>query len=323
MRIGIVTPAPKGSRSGNRVTAARWAKILSKLGHRVSIAQQYHDEEYDLLIALHARRSYPAIARFRREHPNAPSIVALTGTDLYRDIHRSQRARNSLKLANKIVVLHPGALRELNAAIRGKAHVIFQSVEPPRALATYGRVSNRASNHDFDVCVIGHLRPVKDPFRAAAAARLLPRSSKIRIVHIGGAMTSQMEQQARRERRANPRYRWLGELSRSRTFRILAGSRLSIISSRIEGGANVLSESIVASVPVLASRIEGNTGILGADYPGLFQVGNSRQLARLLRRAETDPKFLSELRSGVKKLVPLFDPRQEQLAWANLIRELR
>ena len=323
MRIGIVTPAPKGSRSGNRVTAARWAKILSKFGHRVSIAQQYHDEEYDLLIALHARRSYPAIARFRREHPNAPSIVALTGTDLYRDIHSSQRARDSLKLANKIVVLHPGALRKLNAATRGKARVIFQSVETPRALATHGRASNRASNHGFHVCVIGHLRPVKDPFRAAAAARLLPRSSKIRIVHIGGAMTRQMEQHAQREMRANPRYRWLGELSRSRTLRILARSRLSIISSRIEGGANILSESIAAAVPVLASRIEGNTGILGADYPGLFQVGNSRQLARLLTRAETDPKFLSELRSRVKKLVPLFTPRREQLAWANLIRELR
>jgi putative glycosyltransferase (TIGR04348 family) len=323
MRIGIVTPAPRGSRSGNRVTATRWAKILRKLGHRVSIAQKYRDEAYDLLIALHARRSYPAVARFRQKHPNAPSIVALTGTDLYRDIHSSQRARNSLKLANKIVVLHPGALRELDAATRGKAHVIFQSVEPPRALATQGRALNRASNHGFDVCVIGHLRPVKDPFRAAAAARLLPRSSKIRIVHIGGAMTRQMEQHARREMQANPRYRWLGELSRSRTFRILAGSRLSIISSRIEGGANVLSESIVASVPVLASRIEGNTGILGADYPGLFQVRNSRQLARLLTRAETDPKFLPELRSRVKKLVSLFDPRREQLAWVNLIRELR
>ena len=134
-------------------------------------------------------------------------------------------------------------------------------------------------------------------------------------------MTRQMEQHARREMRINPRYRWLGELSRRRTLRILAASRLSIISSRIEGGANILSESIVASVPILASRIGGNTGILGTDYPGLFQVGNTRQLARLLTRAETDPKFLSELRSRVKKLVPLFDPKREQTAWANLIQE--
>jgi putative glycosyltransferase (TIGR04348 family) len=321
MRIGIVTPAPKGSRSGNRVTAVRWAKILRELGHRVSIAQEYHDEKYDLLVALHARRSHQAVARFHRNHPDAPIIVALTGTDLYRDIHRSSQAQNSLKLAKKIVVLHPGALRQLDTAARRKTHVIYQSVEAERALATHGRASNRSSN-GFDVCVIGHLRPVKDPFRAAVAARLLSASSEIRITHIGGAMSRQMEQRARREMRINPRYRWLGELSRLRTLRILAKSRLNIISSRIEGGANILSESIVASVPLLASRIGGNTGVLGTDYPGLFQVGNTRQLARLLTRAETNSKFLSELRSRMKKLRPLFDPKQEQMAWANLIREL-
>jgi putative glycosyltransferase (TIGR04348 family) len=321
MRIGIVTPAPKGSRSGNRVTAVRWAKILRKLGHRVSIIQEYRDEKYDLLVALHARRSHPAIARFRQKHPDAPIIVALTGTDLYRDIHSSRQAQNSLKLAKKIVVLQPGALRELDTAARHKAHVIYQSVEAPPALATPGRASHRSSN-GFNVCVMGHLRPVKDPCRAALAARLLPQSSEIRISHIGGAMTRQMEQNARREMRVNPRYRWLGELSRPRTLRILAKSRLSIISSRIEGGANILSESIVASIPILASRIEGNTGILGTDYPGLFQVGNTRQLARLLTRAETDRKFRSELRTRVKKLRPLFDPKLEQMAWAKLIREL-
>ena len=321
MKIGIVTPAPKGSRSGNRVTALRWAKILRKLGHRVSVAQQYHNEKYDLLIALHARRSHPAVARFRRKHSGAPIIVALTGTDLYRDIPSSRQAQISLKLAQKIVVLHPGALRELDTAARRKTQVIYQSVEADRALAPRGRVSNRSSNR-FDVCVIGHLRPVKDPFRAATAARLLPASSEIRITHIGGAMTRQMEQHARREMRINPRYRWLGELSRPRTLRILAASRLSIISSRMEGGANILSESIVASVPVLASRIQGNTGILGADYLGLFRVGNTQQLARLLTRAETNSKFLSELKSRVKKLRPLFDPKQEQKAWERLIREL-
>ena len=322
MKIGIVTPAPKESRSGNRVTALRWAKILRKLGHRVSIAHEYRDEEYDVLVALHARRSHPAVARFHRKHPDAPIIVALTGTDLYRDLYSSRRAQNSLKLAKKIVVLQPGALRELDATARRKAHVIYQSVEALGALATHGRTSNKSSSDGFDVCVIGHLRPVKDPFRAAAAARLLPQSSEIRITHIGGAMTRQMEQHARREMRISPRYRWLGELSRPRTLRVLAASQLSIISSRIEGGANILSESIVASVPVLASRIQGNTGILGADYPGLFQVGNAHQLAHLLARAETDPKFLYELKSRVKKLRPLFDPAKEEAAWARLLKEL-
>ena len=80
MRIGIVTPAPPGSTYGNRVTALRWAGILRRLGHRVSILQTYNSRPHELLIALHARRSYSSIKRFHHHHPTAPIIVALTGT---------------------------------------------------------------------------------------------------------------------------------------------------------------------------------------------------------------------------------------------------
>jgi glycosyltransferase involved in cell wall biosynthesis len=140
-------------------------------------------------------------------------------------------------------------------------------------------------------------------------------------MHIGGAMTKEMEKRARREEQINPRYRWLGELSRPRTLRALAQSQLCIISSRMEGGANVLSEAIVLSIPVLASRIDGNVGILGADYPGLFPVGDTRELARLMMRAETDPNFLRELREQVKKLARLFDPGKEEKDWSQLLNE--
>jgi glycosyltransferase involved in cell wall biosynthesis len=75
-------------------------------------------------------------------------------------------------------------------------------------------------------------------------------------------------------------------------------------------------------VPVLASRIDGNVGILGEDYPGLFDVGDTRELARLLIRAETEQHFLSDLRQRVKKLAPLFNPQRERRAWSNLLREL-
>src|SRR6266536_1801466 len=263
MRIGIVTPAPPNSRSGNRITALRWAKILRQLGNRVSILHTYDGTPYDLLVALHARLSYPSIIKFRRQLPHAQIIVALTGTDLYHQ-----------------------------------------------------------SNGRFDVCVIGHLRVVKDPFRTALAARLLPNSSRIRILQIGRAMTDAMAAEARKEMRANPRYEWLGELPRSHIRRILAKSRLSVVASRIEGGANVVSEAITASVPILASRIDGNVGILGADYPGLFEMGDTQKLAQLLARAETNRKYLAELRERCQKLAPLFYPAREEKAWADLISEL-
>src|SRR5207253_4001739 len=323
MKIGIITPAPPASLYGNRVTALRWAKILGRLGHSVSIAQRYNDQRLDLLIALHARRSYSSVLGFRRQHPKAPIIVALTGTDLYHDLHTSRRAQESLDMASRIIVLQPKGLKELRASQRRKARVIYQSVEDIVRKAKPARASTHSSSRGFGVVVIGHLRPVKDPFRAALASHSLPASSQIRVLHIGRAMTRSIERRARREMETNQRYQWLGELSRTRALCILARSQLCIVSSRIEGGANVLSEAIVASVPVLASRIDGNVGILGADYPGLFRVSDTQQLARLMTRAEADPKFLAGLRTRVKKLAPLFDPAKEEQAWSCLLREFR
>ncbi len=331
MRIVIVTPAPPDSRHGNRITALRWAKILRRLGNRVSILETCDGKSYDLLVALHARKSHSSIIRFQRENPAAPIIVALTGTDLYRDIRTNHLARESLDIATRIVVLQPAAIKELQPSLREKTRVIYQSVEdrPVRkgrsgkSAGTRASKTKASSSGTFDVCVIGHLRAVKDPFRPAMAARLLPDSSTIRVLQIGGAMTTGMAARARKEMNANKRYQWLGEQPRASVRRILEKSCLCVLSSRIEGGANVLSEAIVASVPVLASRIDGNVGILGADYPGYFAVGDTRQLARLLTRAETSPGYLAELKAWSKSLVLLADPAREEQEWFALISEFR
>ena len=317
MRIGIITPAPPRSTYGNRITAIRWARILKRLGHSVTISREYDGQRHDLLIALHARRSYSSIQRFNNEHPDSPVIVALTGTDLYRDLGKNQLPLESLEIATRIVALQPKAVEELRPKWRHKTRIIYQSVEP------FLRATTRSlPDNSFDVCVVGHLRAVKDPFRTAMAARLLPSSSRIRVLQIGQAMTPAMDRRARAEVRRNERYRWLGEQSRSRTLQILAQSQVCVVSSRLEGGANVISEAIVALVPILASRIAGNVGILGEDYPGLFEVGNSQALARLMQRAECEPPFLAQLKRRVKKLAPLFDPVREEKAWSDLINEL-
>jgi glycosyltransferase involved in cell wall biosynthesis len=154
------------------------------------------------------------------------------------------------------------------------------------------------------------------------AARLLPRSSRIRVLQVGGAMTDAMAARARKEMRINQRYEWLGEQTQSRVRRILANSRLCVLSSRMEGGANVLSEAIAASVPILTSRINGNLGILGEDYPGYFRVGDTKQLAQLLTRAETCPEYLADLAARANNLAPLFSATREEHAWADLISEL-
>ncbi|HEX5085571.1 MAG TPA: hypothetical protein VFY40_26345 [Blastocatellia bacterium] len=226
MKIGIITPAPARSRYGNRVTALRWARILKDLGHRVTVSQLYEGGACDLLIALHARRSYPSIKRFHSERPDVPLIVALTGTDLYCDLHKSRRAKESLEIATRLVTLQPMAIDELPPHIRGKARVIYQSVKTPHQAIRRQSSDISRSRRTFDVCVIGHLRQVKDPFRAAMAARLLPPSSRIRVLHVGGAMNEEMAARARSEMEVNPRYHWLGEQPRWRTRRILAQSHL-------------------------------------------------------------------------------------------------
>ena len=84
----------------------------------------------------------------------------------------------------------------------------------------------------------------------------------------------------------------------------------------------MLSEAIAASVPIIASRIDGNVGILGTDYPGYFDVGDTAQLAGVLIRAETSPAFLAELRWWINRRALLVDPAGEEQAWSDLIEEL-
>jgi putative glycosyltransferase (TIGR04348 family) len=315
MKIFLACPAPPRSRHGNRVTALRWAGILKSLGHRVTIAQDYADQPCDLLVALHARRSHEAVVRYRRHYPRGPLMVALTGTDLYHDIHASRAAQASLDLADRLIVLQPRGRDELPSRHRSKVRVLYQSTRP-----TPGPVAKKTDV--FEVCVLGHLRPVKDPFRAVLALRRLPASSTIRVHHAGKALSADMAKRARALMRLEPRYRWLGEIPRWQARRLLAHSRLLVLSSRMEGGANVISEAVVDGVPVLASRISGNLGLLGPHYPGYFPVGGTQALSRLLHRVETDASFYARLVQWCERLKPLFEPAREREDWKKFLREL-
>lgn len=308
-RILIVCPAPPGSRVGNRVTALRWARLLRAQGHRVTIRSGYAGKP-DLVIALHAVRSSEAVQEAHRAGRRI--VVVLTGTDFQPRLGRAALA--TLARADRVVLLHRPPPGTLPPAVRRKAVVIVQSA---RAVAR-----KRGSDGRFFVGVVGHLRPVKDPFRTARAARHLGARSRLEVVHAGQALTPEMRTEALREAQRNPRYRWVGDLPRARALQLIADLDLFVLSSRHEGGASALSEAVASGVPVLATRIPTAVFLLGGRYPGLFAPGATRALTRLLARAEQDAAFLTRLRRAVRARRPRVSETAEAHALWHLLARL-
>lgn len=313
MKIHLVTPAKKLSKNGNRTSALRWARLLREQGHKVRVDTDYNGESVDLVIALHAWRSAAAISRYRDLFPSGTLIVVLGGTDVNTFLKSDpETTLRSMHLADALVGLHDLIANELPVELRNKLTVIRQSARPlPRA--------RKPGTRYFDVCVIGHLREEKDPFRSALAARLLPDSSRLRVIHFGKAHSPEWDRLAQTEMSQNLRYQWKGEVPASRVRAELARTRLMIISSNQEGGANVISEALVAGVPIIASDIAGNIGLLGADYQGYYPPGDEQSLAKLLHRAETDPAFIASLEKHCQGLAQAFTPEHEAATWAQVI----
>lgn len=313
MNIHIITPAGAGRRSGNRHTAQRWRDFLRSAGHRVTLAAQWDGTDTDALIALHARKSSTAVKQFHRAYPDRPLIVVLTGTDLYRDIKTHASARRSLELASRLVVLQAAGLRELAPHLRRKTRVIYQSADTS--------LRQRPVRHCFRIAVVGHLRREKDPFRAVLALRHLPDAGNLELIQLGEALTPVMAREAMRYACAEPRYHWLGSKSHADTLRRMAASHLLVVSSVMEGGANVICEAARLGLPVLASRISGNVGMLGADYSGYYPLHDDRALARLIARAAGDRAFFTELKQALRVRRPLFAPAAERHGVLRLLRE--
>ncbi|WP_375170057.1 selenoneine biosynthesis selenosugar synthase SenB [Marinobacter sp.] len=314
MQITLITPAPPGSKAGNRATAERWERLLNQAGHEVKVVTDYQGEPCDVLIALHAWRSHEAIRRFRATFPAKPLIVVLTGTDIYDHQHRCpDDTLFSMEQADCLIGLHDLVARDIPEEFSDKLVTVLQSAEQV--------AERRAGPADgaFQVCVIGHLRREKDSLRAAQAARLLPKTSKISVVNAGKAHTPDWQTAAQAEQAANARFQWLGELDRRASQRLMLNSRVMVISSVMEGGANVVSEACRMGLPILASDISGNRGLLGEDYPGYFRAGDEAALASLMLRAETEPGFLETLTAKVETTAARFTPETEQ---ASLERAL-
>ena len=308
----LVTPAARGTRTGNRTTALRLAARLRLLGLRPRIAEQWRNEPCELLIAVHAVKSAASVLRARAAHPRMRIVVVLAGTDLYPTFAPGAEATAALAAADALVTLQALALDLLPTPLRAKARSIVQS-----ATAVY---APKAAT--FRACVLAHLRPVKDPLLPFAALQFVPATVPIEVVLAGRALSATAAEAARAAVADEPRAQWLGELTRRAARALLASSHVCIVPSGAEGGANVVSEAIAAGTPLLATAVAGNLGLLGAGWPGLFAAVDARGLGVLLTRAASDAAFLGELGAATRALQPMVAPAAELSAWRQLLGEL-
>jgi putative glycosyltransferase (TIGR04348 family) len=309
-RVVIITPRSAASNAGNWHTAARWARFL-RARYRVIVTDRWDGLEPDCLIALHARRSADTIAAFAAAHPDTPLVVVLTGTDLYRDIASDRSAQRSLELATRLVVLNELGARRLPRRMRAKCSVILQSA-PPLRLGT-------RSARTLTIAVVGHLRAEKDPQLVWEMLAHIDPTIPLRVLHAGAAYDAALGRKAATVAQRDPRYRWLGNVTRPVARQLMRRAHLLLHPSVMEGGAQVVIEAVTAHTAVIGSRIDGNAGLLGRDYPGWFKVGDAKGAARLIERAARDPAFLRRLQSRCAQRARLFAPAREAAAVNKLV----
>jgi putative glycosyltransferase (TIGR04348 family) len=317
----IVTPALADANNGNWQTAQRWARMLS--GHyRVRLAKQWTgklpgDAGTDLLSALHARRSAASVAAWCAARPAQPMVLALTGTDLYRDIHVDADAQRSLAQAHRVIVLQEQGPMTLPAGARDKCRVVFQSGGRRQTL-------HKTSRH-LRALMVGHLRDEKWPQTLFEAARLLQSDERIFIDHVGEVLDPALGDAARATQRDCPHYRWLGGQPHAATLARIQRAHVLVHTSRMEGGAHVVLEAVLCGTPVLASKVPGNVGMLGPDYRGYFAPGDASALVEKLRDCCRDIASqhgtLAVLQAQCETRAPLFDPRNEQAALLAVLAE--
>ena len=311
-RIAIVTPAERSSRSGNRVTALRWAGLLRSLGHHVRIDRSWTNRPADVLVAVHAVKSAAAVLAAKRTNPIIRTVVLLAGTDIYPRFDPDATTLSAMEAADALVALQPLASAATPERFRAKSHTIVQSataVATPRTSA-------------FTAVVLAHLRRVKEPLLAVEAVAATPPSLAIELRVAGRRLEADYADEFCQQVAATPRARWLGELSRIASKRLLASSHVCIVPSSAEGGANVVSEAIAAGTPLLCSDIPGNLGLLGADWPGAFPAGDSDALAARLEQVATDRAFSDDLAQRTRALQPMVAPAHERAQWQQLLEWL-
>lgn len=330
--VVIISPALAAANNGNWQTARRWQHMLSEQ-FQVRIENSWQadksTEADQVMIALHARKSAQAIAAWANSrgcnaHGSPGLLLALTGTDLYRDIAIDESANLSLELAHRLLVLQDKAIEQLPEPVQHKGVVLYQS-------STTRKPLNKPKRR-LKVIMVGHLRDEKMPQTLMEAAVLLRGYPDIHIEHIGGPLDPELAEAAQATMQACPNYRWLGNQPHGATRTRIQRAHVLVHASSMEGGAHVIMEALCSGTPVVASYIDGNIGMLGQNYPGYFPLGNAHALANVLTQLLEDivnPKPLApgklslyaKLKKHGQERAELFNPEREQSTLLQIVQQ--
>lgn len=315
MNVLIVYPEKKNAVTGNFCSARQYKEILTLLGHNVTLSEKFESQRAELLIAINAEKKNRDIVQFAEAYPDSRIVVILSGTDIYPE--PSESSIRSMRLADSIIALQNKGIKQVPGDMKEKVHVIIQSVAKDEPVS-----GEELVRKGFDVALVSNLRQVKDPFLAAKAARMMPQESELRILHAGFVLDPGLDEVARNESIINERYRWLGGLDFIEARELICSCNLLTITSKHEGAGRVVGEAIVNNVPVISTRVDGVTGVLGDDYEGLFPVGDASSLAMLFQRAEMEDGFLDGLKKSCMNQAFNFDPATEINSWNELLANL-
>ncbi len=317
MRVLVTTPYGIDSLQGNTITAKRIVSLLQESDLDAKVVSDGDDfSDADVLLALHARKSAHFIDEFLRLNSEGKVILYLTGTDLYADIPRGcPISARSMQLVDALVVSQDASLHSVPEQYRSKALAIYTSIQLPECEL------NSANEGVPIFSCIGHLRAVKQPFMAVKALQLL--GAEVQLKLLGNVVDEGMDDVVRDWQEKDHRFQWLGGVSHEEAIQWSNRSLITLNTSLMEGGANSIGESIVLGVPVLASRVEGNIGMLGGDYAGYFSVDSEQELADLMQRVLHDKVFLEHLRQQVKVRSVMFTRENEKQGWLDLIKGVR
>jgi sugar transferase (PEP-CTERM/EpsH1 system associated) len=141
---------------------------------------------------------------------------------------------------------------------------------------------------DVLIGTVGRLDPVKDQATLLRAfGRLVPRHADARLIVVGdGPLRAQLDQLIN-SLGLRARARLLGE--RRDIPAILAALDVFVLPSIAEGISNTILEAMASGLPIVATRVGGNSELIDPDSTGaLVPVGHAETLAAAIERYVDD-----------------------------------